>query len=135
MFINLLKIRLHHDVPEKCAEITRNEAHVRMMSSVWYAARTLKYLALTSIVPLMCGILPAIRRAPEFLGLVVATLVIAFGSFCLQLYIRKFFHYQRVREIVYVLETAHYASKDHPEILSFGNASDPPASKAASQSL
>jgi hypothetical protein len=44
MFINVLKIRLQYSVPEKCGEIVRNEAHVRMMSSVWYACKALQKL-------------------------------------------------------------------------------------------
>jgi hypothetical protein len=48
MFINLLKIRLHYMVPLKCGEIVRNEAHIRMMSSVWYAASALRWLCLVA---------------------------------------------------------------------------------------
>jgi hypothetical protein len=39
-----------------------------------------------------------------------------------QMLIRRFFHYQRVREIIYVLETAHFTANQagHPEILDIG---------------
>jgi hypothetical protein len=39
MFINILKIRLQFRNQKRCGEIVRNEAHVRLMSSMWFAAR------------------------------------------------------------------------------------------------
>jgi hypothetical protein len=46
MFINLLKIRLQFLVPEKCKEIVRTEAHVRMTTSMWYATSWLMQMCL-----------------------------------------------------------------------------------------
>jgi hypothetical protein len=41
----------------------------------------------------------------------ICSAFIIIGTWLMRLIIEKFFHYQRVREIVYVLETAHYAAK------------------------
>jgi hypothetical protein len=111
MFINLLKIRLQFAAPEKCAEIIRNEAHVRMMSSVWYAAKTLRSLALFLLLQLAWFFVPTMRRLPELWASLIASVVMALSALGLQLLIRRFFHYQRVREIVYVLETYFVALK------------------------
>jgi len=115
-FINLLKIRLEFDFPEKCGNITRNEAHIRLMSSVWYMSCYLQRIGMFSFV-LGLGVLlvAGTCRLPwgEASVLCWPTLVssafIIVGTWFMRLIIEKFFHYQRVREIVYVLETAHYA--------------------------
>ncbi len=44
-FINKLKIRISYHFPNKTMHIIRNEAHIRLASSVWYAA---KYILKTS---------------------------------------------------------------------------------------
>jgi hypothetical protein len=125
MFVNLLKIRLLYQSPNKCGEIIRNEAHIRMMSSVWYAAATMQELCvLLAVLTAAVWILPGIqshqlnlspRLEPASLLFFLAALILASGW--LKLTIRRFFHYQRVREIVYVLETALWAKKTCPSIL------------------
>jgi len=116
MFINVLKIRLQYEAPEKCGIIIRNEAHIRMMSSVWFACKALQRLsgAVTAIAAL---VLLAVTwkagppRLPSFWSIpALAALVWLFGKL-VQLPIRKFIHYQRIREIVFVLETAWFAAK------------------------
>ncbi len=44
-FVNIMKTRLHFHYPEHYGQIARNEAHVRLASSIWYASRTLTYVA------------------------------------------------------------------------------------------
>jgi hypothetical protein len=124
MFVNLLKIRLLHQSPNKCGEIIRNEAHIRMMSSVWYAAATMQELCgLLAVLTMAIWILGirshqqslALRSEPASLLFFLIALILASGW--LKLTIRRFFHYQRVREIVYVLETAFWAKKTCSSIL------------------
>lgn len=125
MFINLLKVRLHYTVPQKCGDIVRNEAHIRMMSSVWYAASALQQLCYVATVPAILSVIPGVVahgwKRPEALGVLTFLLflgILFFGAETLRLTIRKFFHYQRVREIVYVLKTAYFATKEgHTNIL------------------
>jgi hypothetical protein len=140
-FINLLKIRLEFALPDKCSSIVRNEAHIRLMSSVWYMTKLVQVLALLSIglVLVMLGTelvnhqnLAFVRHlllddSVPCLGCLV---LIVPAAFYVRHRIEKTLHSQRLREIVYVLETAHFAKvcgiwvpkdaeeRKHPEIVS-----------------
>jgi hypothetical protein len=46
MFVNIIKIRLLSLNQNISKEVIRNEAHVRLATSVWYAATTLRYISL-----------------------------------------------------------------------------------------
>ena len=109
MYINILKIRLQYVVPDKCKEIVRNEANVRMATSVWYATKWIIWTVSGSIALLLAGM--AVFHIPfKSLTLPVGYDVIVFiFSFALQRNIEKFLHYLRVREIVYVLEAVDFA--------------------------
>ena len=115
MFINILKTRLQFLLSsDKCQDIKRNEAHIRLMSSVWYAVRLLRY-------PITLGILLGAAAmaiawscgkrvcASEGGMLVVWCGLLWVFIWWVQAAVEKFFHYQRVREIVNVLETANFA--------------------------
>ncbi|MDR1251375.1 MAG: hypothetical protein LBK62_04320, partial [Treponema sp.] len=45
MFINILKARIHRFAPEEMPGIEKNEAHIRLMNSLWYAARSIVIIA------------------------------------------------------------------------------------------
>lgn len=117
MFINILKIRLQFHYHKRCGEIVRNEAHVRMMSSMWFATKQLEWvlgvlLVLLVAVSRLRGesvLLPQFPANAALLCCLLLLLFIAAQWLCGS--ILKFLHYQRVREIVYVLETAHTAWK------------------------
>jgi hypothetical protein len=47
-YINVLKLRLMWFFPQKCGPFRKNEGHVRLMASVWYAARALAGVALAA---------------------------------------------------------------------------------------
>ena len=118
-FINVLKIRLKFLYPEDCGIIIRNEAHVRLASSAWYAGRLINLFSCISIVALIVIILICLyfgavmdiafllKRYSFSIGtvLVLQCLMAIFG-YLLKIHIEKFLHYQRQREIVHVLETA-----------------------------
>lgn len=111
MFINLLKIRLQFSVPEKCKEIVRNEAHVRMATSVWYATN---WVMVASVVGLAFLLIASVRRLlggvdHMLLGAFALDLVVLLIAVVMRFKIERFLHYLRVREVVYVLETAHFA--------------------------
>jgi hypothetical protein len=126
-FINILKIRLNFYFPEKCGAISRNEAHVRLMSSTWYMARKLKLPAFAALVVSFVAIWVAVEHGfalsqPTLFGFIAGSglfaLVIIMAASLAVLSIEKFLHYQRVREVVWVLETAYTAFRDRPELLS-----------------
>ncbi len=130
MFVNQLKIRLQFEVPDKCGDIVRNEAHVRMMSSVWYVASALERVAQVAGSLTAIGVFTSVihhRGLPwtEIVGTLPWTEVVTLLSISGGLYyvaaktqwtIERFFHYQRVREVVYVLETAHFAHEQGSRI-------------------
>lgn len=110
MFINILKIRLQQWNARHCGEIIRNEAHIRMMSSVWFAARLLQqtYIALILLLILDATAFGG-SRTPSVCILSFALLILVFATGWVRIAVLTFLHYQRVREIVYVLENAHVA--------------------------
>ncbi len=118
MFINILKIRLQAWNSRKCGDITRNEAHVRMMSSSWYAAQLLQwvYLALLALILAAWSLHQVwnhqFQSGFQFPNLITTVLlVLLFAATLLRRAIVTFLHYQRVREIVFVLGTAEAAFK------------------------
>jgi hypothetical protein len=143
-FINILKIRLAFHFPEKCGAIARNEAHIRLMSSTWYMARALGYASLGALFVAatslglawleMSGgyeIRPIVHVLPVILPLI--------GLFLARystISVERFLHYQRVREIIFVLETAYTAFRDQPKIIQdlcpdFGAVAPVPEERAA----
>lgn len=123
MLINILKIRLSALAPEFGRDTIRNEAHVRLATSVWYAATTLSRLSLASLLILGGVVAVAFLLHISFHGMSLFNAV-AFLIFVITLcwlmkhQLRKCIHYMRVREVVYVLEAAYLAGRTYP--LEFG---------------
>lgn len=112
MFINVLKVRLQFLIPERCKEIVRNEAHVRMATSVWYATY---WVMVASGLGLVLVVVAWIRSV--FVGIDIALpgtlavdLLVLIVAVVMKFKIERFLHYLRVREVVYVLETAYFAN-------------------------
>ena len=115
MFINILKVRLLALFPWMSRDIIRNEAHVRLATSVWYAVTTLFWLSVLVLLTLLAagahlvGLPLSSTLVPTlFLPAAFATLLLVFCAM-MRLHLRKCIHYMRVREVIYVLETAHLA--------------------------
>lgn len=113
-FINILKIRLKYHLPDKYGTIIRNEAHVRLASSTWYVSRISIILGILGLVITCLSIILQINRisdknAFDIIGenalALVLPIVIILSSGYLWHNITKFIHYQRLREVFYVLET------------------------------
>lgn len=118
-YINVLKIRLRYHAPDKCGVIIRNEAHVRLAASTWYVARSLFYICAVGALITGAGAgitfaqLDATQpsawtntwsdyfAAVSSLLMVLAVSVFAYHS------VLRFLHYQRLREVFFVLETAY----------------------------
>jgi hypothetical protein len=97
-FINRLKLRIKSLDDRIYFEISRNETHIRLMSSLWYMSVTIASLSLVGIF--------LANEASSIGGELPPLLSFAFAVFML-ISINGFFHYQRVREIVFVLEIWH----------------------------
>jgi hypothetical protein len=121
MFINMIKIRINFLVPEKCKEIVRNEAHVRMATSMWYATIWLTTICVLGFIMTFIAILiTSVTRFDDIMFLAVAVnILVFFFTLYIKRQIENFIHYLRVREIIYVLETAHFVSLNgydlHPD--------------------
>jgi hypothetical protein len=113
-FINTLKIKLQFRYPEKCGTIIKNEAHIRLSSSMWFAASALIKSSLLGLLILAGAIIFSRLTYKEVLHYIYP---IVFNIITLSLaYIARrnseqFLHYQRVREIVYVMETDEQANQ------------------------
>jgi hypothetical protein len=125
-FINILKVRIEYFIPEKTGTIIRNEAHIRLMSSFWYICEFIKrmnllFIAVGILLPLMMHVQDVIGKdVGEILGylfkLNFCAFLLTMMVIMTQNVIEKFFHYQRIREIIFVLETIYTASLEVPMI-------------------
>lgn len=119
-FVNILKVRLEFLFPYQYLRIQRNEAHVRLMSSMWYASNSLKYVSVIGSIIGLGSILLSMYVTesawpiPYFVCL-VAPIFVLILSILIMRYIESFLHYQRIREIVFILEAAYFAKKMYPE--------------------
>lgn len=97
-FINRTKDWLRCEMPMEYHTVARNESHVRMASSIWYATRTILYLflayALFSVAFLFKG-----RSGWHFVTASVA--LVSLGWFKAK--VERTIHYIRVREIIGIL--------------------------------
>lgn len=138
-YINLLKIRLRFHHPEKCGIITRNEAHVRLASSTWFLVKMLSRISWYALgFSALALALSIIFRyifhnhdlnwmgqiAWHLPSLLCPALVLLFGMFARNL-IRRFLHYQRMREVFHLYETAFTAFRGKFHLL------DPPFDSVA----
>lgn len=124
--INLLKIRLEFHCPNHRRQIVRNEAHVRLATSVWYVSRSLRKAGLisASLIVICCAVVgirghfDGVAAAFEWcIPLMISPLLVLACASYSQGSIEKFIHYQRMREAFYVLEVAYTAFRNCPELL------------------
>ncbi|MDR0584060.1 MAG: hypothetical protein LBG57_06920 [Treponema sp.] len=120
MFINILKVRIHQFAPSEMPEIEKNEAHIRLMNSLWYAAKTIRNISIPVLISTTAFyILRVLLTGKPFLAS-LKSLFDADFAFCLTAFsaiqllvawyirrsIKQYFHYMRVREIMFLLEIA-----------------------------
>lgn len=114
IFINSLKIRLQFRHPEKCGTINKNEAHIRLSSSMWYASTGLIKSSILGLIILTIAMFIA-KLTYSGILVYIFPIVLNIGVIYLAYIFRrnseKFLHYQRVREIYYVIETAELANE------------------------
>lgn len=113
MLINVLKVRLLSFLPHLSHDIIRNEAHVRLATSVWYASTALQYLS-GAVLSLLTFIAIAYMRNRIGSALFVSSafsLLLLIFCVAMRHYLLKCIHYMRLREVVYVLEVANMAAQ------------------------
>lgn len=110
--INILKIRLMQNDILRCGAIIRNEAHVRLMCSNWWVARTLLFVSATGVIISLAGMNDYSPNSS-----IIPPIIVAIIAFLCMKGIVNSLHYQRLREIFYILETAHVLFKSKPEHL------------------
>lgn len=118
-FINRIKDWIRCESPDAYSEIARNEAQVRLVSSVWYATKTAALLlGLYTLISFVGGVVFVVspQRAPQdlagnYLGYwhyFLAGLLALFVLAWFKAKIEDFIHYQRVREITKILFMADF---------------------------
>jgi hypothetical protein len=117
-FINLIKLQIKQNSSSLYFEIIRNEAHVRLISSVWHAARALMFLSALGIALGVAANVSSSIKAHclqlAHIEAILFPLVVLLCNLWTMLSIQKFFHYQRVREIVFVLQAWHLTQQAGP---------------------
>lgn len=121
-FINRLKIRLQYYRPATFRRVTKSEADVRLSISMWYVARELVFPCICCLLVVIASMVYALRHdsesAPMYLPVMLCPAgVLLFAWFSLST-TQKFIHYQRLREVYQVLETAYTAFRFEPKLLS-----------------
>jgi len=117
MFIDNLKIRLRYLVPGRCKDITKNEAHSRMATSIWYACSLLLYFSFFSL----CVSMFAYVRLyfldngyhQECVSLyVIINIIMCTSSMFMRRFVVTPIHNMRRFEVINVLEVANCAEMD-----------------------
>jgi hypothetical protein len=119
-FINRLKSRINRYAPGEMTVVEKNEAHIRLMNSLWYAAKSIRNICLI-IFPAIIALHTRDNAIAVVKFMFVGgkaltndfTLFLLFFSLlqlCIAGYIRhsikQYFHYMRDREIMFILEIA-----------------------------
>jgi hypothetical protein len=110
-FANALKIRVYLECPEHFGILARNEGHVRLSSTMWYVCRAVLLASVVGAISIAAAI--GAHAAGWVLNTVTAPLLLLPVSTLLaswrgKVAIEKALHYQREREVLFILETAHW---------------------------
>ena len=109
-FMNAIKIHLQTIEPDKCGNINKNEAHVRLSTSMWYVCDSLKRFAWLGFLFLVIAYMTSIAEGfyPDGKLLVVFLILMLVYTFAnvFKRSSESHIHYQRIREIFYVMQTA-----------------------------
>ena len=120
-FVNALKIRLEFSYPSKTNTIVRNEGHVRLSSSMWYVALQGTRLGVVGVI-LAAGaiavqaVLSGAVWPNPYYWVPVLPLVTTLAFVRISQILESVLHYQREREVLFILETAHWATVCNPRV-------------------
>jgi hypothetical protein len=119
-YLDLMKTTLEFTFPEQYARLARNEAHVRLVCSIWYATC---YLICFSLIGIPIGVLanglaaePSGRYLLAYPAALLVPVVALLGLVWLKRNIEESVHAIRVREIVYVFAHLGCATTIKPRI-------------------
>lgn len=113
-FVNALKLRIQASSPASFTTLARNEAHVRLSSSLWYVCRALVWTSFIGgalcLLPTVVSPRPfAIAWNPERVDPVIALPIAVFlSAMLIRRAVEHALHYQREREVLFILETAYW---------------------------
>jgi hypothetical protein len=113
-FINALKINLEFLYPKESRRVFINEGHTRLASSVWYAC---SYIRILGIIGMFVSIAATALLSFRNPSIVLFPLVTVLLAVAIQSSTELTFHYQRCREVFYVLQLALLASRDSDAVL------------------
>lgn len=129
-YINILKARIRFHFPNHCSTIIRNEAHIRLATSVWYVGKAIVKISFIAFGIFACVLLAkyffsplggySILTSASNASYVVALFTIFTGGYLgyyMRTHVEDFLHCQRQREILYVLEIAWIAFSEKPKLL------------------
>lgn len=114
-FINILKNRIYLKNAESYNFIIKHEGEIRMSATLWHLAGTVMVASgLASIICLVCVIVISLKTgfSTTITLPLILSLITCFLAWRIRAKIEGFLHYQRVREIFYVLTTAQVLSDD-----------------------
>lgn len=118
VYLNILKTRMSLFFPNHVKQLVRNEAHVRLASSTWHVCVSQRWFSMLVIVSfLIFSVLQFFLANPgnelwiniikEYYPLLIwPSIALLAAEYC-RAKIDMFFHYQRMREVVCVLENAY----------------------------
>lgn len=120
-YIDILKIRIALNDGEFVNAIYRNEAHVRLSSSIWYAASALCWVAAIGLAIIVFAALRAggyemLFENQYYAPALAPGAVLGVAIYCRRMVVDSL-HEMRMREIIFVLETAYQVFKHRPEEL------------------
>jgi hemerythrin superfamily protein len=114
---NKLKLRIQLIAPQEYNILVKNEAHIRMASSSWYVAKTNKIISGVSLILIIVFLIVSVLQLPNgcvsFKDFIVnlnnnIILLLPVSMWVLNFFIKnsvvEFLHYQRLREIFFVLQ-------------------------------
>lgn len=120
-FINRVKIRLQYYRSNAYRRIIKNEADVRLSTSMWYAAEALVAVSLVcicvSFVSLCISFFLDKEHTPVYLVAMFCPIAVLLFSWFSIHATQASVHYQRLREVFYVLETAYTAFRYERELM------------------
>jgi len=104
-FINEMKVELDYYTPQQTRELSRVEGHIRLHGSLWYACFYLEYIAIVGLIVGLisnCGLY--IKGHFYRIEIIIRPVCVYIISFFFQHLTEKAFHYQRSREVFFVLQ-------------------------------
>jgi hypothetical protein len=118
--LDMMKIALEFTCPEQYSRLAQNEAHVRLVCSIWYATC---YSISFSLIGIPVAVLANGLAVPPhsyclaYPATLLVPVITLFGLVWLKAKIEESLHYIRIREIVYVFAHFRCAREMYPQIM------------------